>query len=527
MEKIKNNLPTIIMLIMIVGCMFILNISTLLSPDDYSYALLIGGDDLKITSFSELFNASKYLYTMWTGRIIPHLLVGFFMTTTITLFKIINSLMFGILLLIITRFITHKNTLLSIITALGFFVYGTMFGEKFAWISGSLNYLWTAVFLMLYLYFFYGYFIENMKLSSWQKITLALSGFIVGFLHEVTAFLGGAFLGIIFITNIKKVWKSENKNDKIFFVASIILFAIGCMLTIFAPGNFARSEVDPTQKGGIFACLGNYKDIKIQLLIMVVSMITIGILKQKELLKKELLYFILPIIIATLPFAYLGYFTPRSFASYECIIIIITTTNLQFIVEHFKDYKKTWIAISSLVTIVVFIRFLPSVYSAGRYLLPYKLKMTKQLETAQREGLKDVVVSKFLFTDKIYREKMINVDNFFIDTHSNTVANTYMALYYKFDTIHAISDIDYFIEIETDITDIVDYGIIDKDTLELIFVVQGSDKISFAIPKDKLGTYVIDCRDKDLRGHVKNVRIRAVGEELENPDLEVLINQAK
>lgn len=127
--------------------------------------------------------------------------------------------------------------------------------------------------------------------------------------------------------------------------------------------------------------------------------------------------------------------------------------------------------------------------------------------------------------DKIRREDLINIDNFFIDTDSNTVVNTYLSLYYGFDCIRAISDIDYFVEIETDITEPVDYGILNKDTLELISIVTASDKICFTIPKEQLGTYVVDCRDKDLRSHVKSVRIRAVGEEMQNPDLEQLINQ--
>ena len=41
MERLKKNLPIILLLLAIAGCIFILNISTLLSPDDYSYANLI------------------------------------------------------------------------------------------------------------------------------------------------------------------------------------------------------------------------------------------------------------------------------------------------------------------------------------------------------------------------------------------------------------------------------------------------------------------------------------------------------
>lgn len=41
MEKIKKNWPMVLLLLAIAGCVFILNIATLLSPDDYSYATVI------------------------------------------------------------------------------------------------------------------------------------------------------------------------------------------------------------------------------------------------------------------------------------------------------------------------------------------------------------------------------------------------------------------------------------------------------------------------------------------------------
>lgn len=135
MEKIKKNWPIILLCFAIAGCIFFLNIATLRSPDDYSYASLIGGDDLKITSFSEITNGAKHLYSSWTGRIIPHILVGVFMTTSTVFFKIINTLLFVILLVLMSRFITRKNSYLSMVFAFGFLVYGKMFGEKFAWIS--------------------------------------------------------------------------------------------------------------------------------------------------------------------------------------------------------------------------------------------------------------------------------------------------------------------------------------------------------------------------------------------------------
>lgn len=526
MDKIKKNWPVVLLLLAIAGCIFVLNIATLYSPDDYSYANVLGGDDLKITSISEVIQDAKYLYTNWTGRIIPHLLIGFFMTTNTFVLKILNTILFILLLFLMTKFINRKTSYLSLVVAFGFLVYGKMFGEKFAWISGSLNYLWTSVALIAYLYAIYGYFVENRDLKLWQKIVIAISGFLIAFSHEVMAFVGGSFLGMLFLVNIKRLWK-KSKSDVVFLVSCILLFGIGAILTIIAPGNVARSTLDIKEGGSPFACLGNYKDIKWQLLITFFSIIAIWRLNKIELLKKEIIYFVIPCVIATIPFSIMGYFPPRTFVPYEALIIAMTTANIQVICEHFNSHKKWIIGISCIVTIIVFARMLPTTYSDIRYILPYKLKVTKQLEKAKENEEKDIVVSQFLFMDKIRREDLINIDNFFLETSTDAAPNLFTAIYYKFDKICAISDIDYIVEIETNLTDNIDYGIINKDTLELIQVINASNKLAFTIPKAELGNYVVDCRDKDLRSHVTSLRVRAVGEEIKNPDIEQFINQEK
>ena len=526
MEKLKQNWPMVLLMLAIGACIFILNIATLISPDDYSYALMIAGDDLKINSFSEIFNCGKYLYFNWTGRILPHILIGMVMCTSVGLFKIINTLIFLVFLWIITKFITGKTSYLSIIVAFGFLIYGKMFGEKIAWISGSLNYLWTTTALIAYLYTFYGYFVENRTLKKWQKWFIAVGGMLIASSHEVMTFVGGAFLGIVFLMKIRK-WKDFTKDDKLFFIGSMCFFGIGGLFTILAPGNVARSTLDVNENKSPFACLTPYKDCKIQVILMILSIVAIGFLKKKELIKKQIIYFLLPCLIATIPFAVIGYFTPRAFLPYEALMIMIVSANIQQICEYFKEYKKWIVIVAIILTGIVFARMLPTTYSDIRYILPYKIKMTKQLEEAKKNHEKDVIVSKFLFMDKIRREDLINVDNFFIETDSNCVVNVFLAQYYGFEKVRAISDIDYFVEIQTDIENTVDYGIIDKNTLELIGIVPASTQLDFSMPIEKWGIYVVDCRDKDLRSHVKSVRVRGVHKELENPDIEELINQEK
>ena len=67
-----------------------------------------------------------------------------------------------------------------------------------------------------------------------------------------------------------------------------------------------------------------------------------------SLIKTELLYFILPALIATIPMAIISYFPPRAFLAYELMFMIVFTKNVCYIVDYFKNYEKL-IAICSIV----------------------------------------------------------------------------------------------------------------------------------------------------------------------------------
>ena len=106
---------------LIFASILILNLSTLVSPDDYNYSFVLGGAPKdKVDTIADCIQTSKYLYEHWTGRLIPHVLVGLFRSAGDIYFEIANTIMFMVMLLLINKILDKKSTFLGIIVSFGF-----------------------------------------------------------------------------------------------------------------------------------------------------------------------------------------------------------------------------------------------------------------------------------------------------------------------------------------------------------------------------------------------------------------------
>lgn len=528
------------LLALILVSIYLLNHSVLLSPDDYNYTFVQGSNLKKISSFSDCLETGRFFYNNWTGRVIPHVLIGIFRNLNPNVYEIVNTLVFMIFISTIPKVLNKKSTFLSILSVFGYLAYSKMFGEKFAWISGSFNYLWPSTFLVILIYYIYNYFQEEIDLNILQKIALVLFSFIAGFMHENTAFVGGAFFICLILFNIKKFFKFDKK--KILFISLVvILFGLGAIANIFAPGNLLRMNQDGKQFS--FEFLKNYSENKVPLLFVFLSMIIVFILENIEKIKKqkgfsikklkeydistikiEILYFILPAIIATIPMAVIGYFPPRAFLAYEVMFMIVLSKNVIIIAKYFEKHNVL-IAISCIIfTLIVFGKYSPSTLAQINYLIPYKEKVTSEYEISAKNGEKDVVVSKFEFLQWIHREDYINIDNFFPEFNYKMPTNALISMYYGFDRLTAIGDDEYLIEIEVDREGIHPYDVIEKGTERNVAHIEYDNQIRYSIPKKELGKFLLDCRENGIADKIKSFKVRCVGgEELNSVTLDELI----
>ena len=521
------------LILLIFVSMLILSHSVLLSPDDYNYTFVQGTNNTqRVDSISNAIQTAKFFYNNWTGRIIPHVLIGIFRNLPSVVYEISNSIIFLVFIIFITKVLNKKTSFLSILGVFGYLAFSMMFGEKFAWISGSFNYLWPCTFLVIFIYYFYNYFIDEKKLNMLSKIALILFSFIVGFSHENVAFVGGAFLVCLILFNIKRFLRFD-KNKKIVVSLIFIMFCLGAFATIFAPGNLSRMGQVAGEKSFSWEFVQNYKDNKVVLLAVLVSMIlafiiqNFKIIKQNKNLKKlnyieiknQFLYFILPSLIATIPMAIITYFPPRAFLAYEVMFMIVFARNIVIISKELNKYNILIAIISIICSLIVFGKFSPSTLGQINYIIPYKDKVTSEYEQALANGEKDVLVSKFEYANWIHAEDWINIANFFPEFDYHMPVNALISQYYGFDRLTAIGDNDYLIEIEVDTDGINPYELIDKETKTSIQYMEYDEFIRYTIPKDKLGEYVLDCRKNNLKDKILSYKVRFIGGALANTDI--------
>ena len=522
------------LLLLILVSIFLLCHSVLLSPDDYNYTYVQGSFmQRKVDSIENALETAKFFYNNWTGRVIPHVLIGVFRNLEPVVYEVVNTIVFMVFITTISKVLNKKSTFLSILATFGYLAFSRMFGEKFAWISGSFNYLWPSTFLVLLIYYFYNYFKGEKELKILGKILLILSAFLVGFSHENVAFVGGAFLVCLILFNIKKFFKFE-KAKKVVVILTFITFCLGAFATIFAPGNFKR--VDQTNTAFSWNFLNNYKENKWVLITVLLSMIAVFVVtnfekiknkdfKMKEydfsLIKEEGLFFVLPALIATLPMAVISYFPPRAFLAYEVLFMIVLAKNVYYLAEHFGKYEKTIAIVSIILTLFVFEKFSPSTLGQINYIIPYKNKVTMQYEEAKAKGQRDVVVSKFEFLQWIHREDGINIDNFFPELIYKMPVNALIAQYYGFDRVTAIADNEYLIEIQVDTEGINKYYVIDIETGEEVQEMEYDNFVRYPIPKDKLGKHKLESEDGKLEDIVLDYKVQYVGGELTKDEVKV------
>ncbi len=511
------------LILLIFGSLFLLCHSVLVSPDDYNYTFVQGTFMQKrVDSLENALETAKYFYNNWTGRVIPHVLIGIFRNMNELIYEIINSFVFIIFITTTSKVLNKKSSFLSILSVFGYLAFSRMFGEKFGWISGAFNYLWPSTFLVIFIYYFYNYFKKQKDINILGKILLVLFAFITGFMHENVSFVGGAFLCCLMIFNIKEFLKFE-KSKKVIVILTFIMFCLGAFACIFAPGNLTRAGQTDTSFTWEF--LNNYKENIGPILVVILSIIVVTIVDNFEniklkrdlkeydlkLAKEELFFFILPALIATIPMAMIAYFPPRAFLAYETLFMIVLAKNVYYLAEKFGKYEKTIAVISILLTLFVFGRFSPSTLGQINYIIPYKAKVTSQYEEAKAKGEKDVVVSEFEFLQWIHREDGINIYNFFPEFIYKMPVNVLIAQYYGFDRVTAIGDDEYLIEIQVDTQGINEYEVIDIDTGEVVQELEYDNFARYSIPKEKLKKYKLKAVNNNIEEIVLDYQVQFVG----------------
>ena len=531
---IKKYIPVIIICILFGFSILSIAKNNLMSPDEYNYSFVLGLNPThKISSFSDLIFSQKSMYNTWTGRILVHSVIQFFLWIGLPIFYVVNSIMMILFLFLIIKISGNKfNTFNLTVIICSLLTLIECFGEKFIWVAGTVNYLWSATSMLVYIYYLYNIVVNYKKLSPIEVILFLLSALTTGLSQENITFVTGSFIIILAITNFKKFIKFDLKK-KLLIISSVLLFGLGFLFLITAPGNFARLD-NTGMSFDLMQTAKNLYGIKELIILTILSMTITFFLPNKsktvsykKIVLTEFLHFILPTIIAIIPMTLLKEFYPRAMLPYETLILIVLLKNCNYILDYFfNKFKKLnkniclFIAELSLF-IIATPYFLYTVWFSYKYVLPYKNEVESFIAHNKMNGnTENIIIPQFEHFDKLPKETSFTLYHY-AETVSSGIINSYMSKYFEVDSIQAIEKDSCIVEISIDIDDLNSYKILDTDgNIYRERIVSANlpmpatslkNTIIYTLPKEYIYTHKIEL-PQSLKNHISNVTVKTVSE---------------
>ena len=245
-NRFRKNLSLIIIASVFLF-MFLLNIKTYFTSDDYVYQFVFTGryptEDTKlIGNFFDIFISMTNHWNLWGGRVFNHGLLQFFFMLGKIPFDLVNSFMFVLLgLLVYCHVIVEKSykpfLLLTIYASI--FVLSPQPGLTFIWKSGSANYLWVGVFFLFISLIYKRYYDSGKTCDTiWRILLMFILGIIVGCGSE-NGSVAMIFLLLLYIF----LYKKKSLYVPKWAIFGLIGSIIGYVFLILAPGNYIRADL--------------------------------------------------------------------------------------------------------------------------------------------------------------------------------------------------------------------------------------------------------------------------------------------
>ena len=208
----------------------VMNVFTTLKEDDLSFAL-VEGVWTPIRSLVDVARSFVNQFFHATGRtsnLVPLVFSGLMGKMA---FNVCNTLVFGLMLHLISLLATGRRSLFVLSAFLAFI--GTCYpvpGETMLWMSGSANYMWSITLSLLLLWY-----LSRLDVGlSWGKtLALVLLAFVAGSFNEATSF--GVFVGLCLYYAVNR--------DRMNRTVSLVLlgYLLGVLLIVASPAAWYRA----------------------------------------------------------------------------------------------------------------------------------------------------------------------------------------------------------------------------------------------------------------------------------------------
>ncbi len=242
---IKKDSSKVLFYISIIGIfavMLLCNILTDKCADDYGYCINFATKE-RLTSFFELFPSMAAHAQKMNGRLVAHFFVQLFLLLPAWIFKVLNTLIFVLQILLIYRISTvRKNEPLLLLGIFGaIWLYEPAFGQVNLWLDGSCNYLWAITAGLIFLYPFINKFLYDKEIKGiTSKTALVVFGFVAGsFLENASA--AAICISFLLILAIRFI---NHSKVNLYYIFSLLSAVSGYIFMMSAPAEHANKAAE-------------------------------------------------------------------------------------------------------------------------------------------------------------------------------------------------------------------------------------------------------------------------------------------
>lgn len=239
-SKIQSIL--ILISICVIFCLiFILNRLYPLYADDWIYAFVFGENPpRRVSGLYDIITSQYNHYILWGGRSVVHAIAQGLLLSPPLLLDLINTSAFLLFIWVMYRIANKGNTINSsvfIIIALLVWFFLPLFTATVIWITGSANYLWGTLIVLLFIAPYCIFFKTGVSSNSiWKALLFFIFGIIAGWTNENMS------VATIFMIAVLCIYQKRKGNLPYWMVCGFIGLCIGCIIMLLAPGNYIRSE---------------------------------------------------------------------------------------------------------------------------------------------------------------------------------------------------------------------------------------------------------------------------------------------
>lgn len=228
-----------ILIVSLVFCMvYILNDIYPLFLDDWNYSFVVS-DTKRVGSLSDVFVSQYHHYFEWGGRAVVHTICQLLLMLDFFWICVLNAAAY-VALLYVMYSIANKNNKVNpfvfLLCHICVWFFQLAFCQTVLWKTGSANYLWGMLIVLLFMYPYYAYFRNKDYSDNVLKIALF---FIVGIIAGWTNENIGIAL-IFYIIGSLYLFKTEKQRLPKWAISGLIGAVIGCAAMLLAPGNYIR-----------------------------------------------------------------------------------------------------------------------------------------------------------------------------------------------------------------------------------------------------------------------------------------------